>query len=47
MEYYKNFLRKELAGYFAEVLIHDRLTHIKKIISESAKDVNYKEIKEE
>lgn len=47
MDKYKILLRKELAGYFAEALIHDRLTHIKDIISESAKDVNYKEIKEE
>jgi hypothetical protein len=46
MDKYKILLRKELAGYFAEALIHDRLTHIKDIISESAKDVNYKEIKE-
>ena len=47
MDKYKILLRKELAGYFAEALIHDRLTHIKGIISESAKDFNYKEIKEE
>jgi hypothetical protein len=43
MEHYKNFLRKELAGYFVEALIHERLTHIKEIISESAKDFNYTE----
>jgi hypothetical protein len=36
--------RKELANFFVGFLIHERLTHIKYIITESAKDVKYPEI---